>query len=132
MTDNPQPEKKLEDEFRNLGENLVEILRTAWDAPERRRFQEELEHGFNELGATIRREAEHFASSPGGQQLKAEVQDFSERVRSGEVQTKAREELLNALQLANTELQKVIQQWSAGRESQAPTEPAAPDTEKTE
>ena len=136
MTDNPQPEKKLEDEFRNLGENLVEILRTAWDAPERKRIQGELERGVNELGATLRQEAEHFAASPGGQQIKAEVQDFSERVRSGEIQTKAREELLNALQLANAELQKVIQQWSAGRdssaggESQTTTESAAPDIEK--
>ena len=130
MTDNPQPEKKLEDEFRDLGENLVEILRSAWDSPERKRIQGELERGINELGATLRREAEHFASSPGGQQLKAEVQDFSERVRSGEVQTKARDELLNALQLANAELQKVIRTWSAGSDSQSPPEPPAQDTEK--
>ena len=131
MDNNPKPEENLADEFRNLGQNLVEILHTAWEAPERKRLQQELENGLNELGNTLRREAENFASSPGGQQLKAEINDFSERVRSGEVQNKAHDELLGALQTANAELQKLIQQWTANRQSQAPTPPEAQDTGKT-
>jgi hypothetical protein len=132
MTEQPQPEDNLAEEFRSLGKNIVEVLRSAWEAPERKRLQQELEDGLNELGSTLRREAEHFSSSPAGQQFKSEVQDFGERLRSGEVETKTREEMLKAMQMANAELQKIIQQWSAGQDKQPPAEPAAPEAEKTE
>lgn len=124
MTDNPQSEQNLTDEFRHLGENLVEILRAAWESPERKRIQDELESGLTELGTTLRREADHFASSPGGQQLKADIRDLNDRVRSGEVQSKAHDELLKAMQTVNEELNKVIQQWSENRKNDSvPTEP---------
>lgn len=130
MTDQPNPEEqksqtgepaagspqeeRLRDEFRSLGENLVNTLRSAWDSPERQRLQKELESGLNELGSTIRREAEHIKQSPTGQQLRSDVEDLGQRVRSGEAEAKLREELLSALKMINTELEKVSKRWSGG------------------
>lgn len=113
MTDNPRPEGNLEDEFQVLGKNLLAAMRAAWDTPERKRVQEELITGLNGLGATLKNEADNFAGSPAGQKIKTGVEQVGERLRSVETQEKVRQELLNALKTANTELQKVIERWSA-------------------
>ncbi len=114
MTDNPRPEGNLEDELQALGKNLVAALRAAWDTPERKRVQDELIGGLNGLGATLKNEVDNFTGSPAGQQLKSSVEQVGERLRNVEAQEKVRQELLNALKSANTELQKVIDRWSAG------------------
>jgi len=112
MSENPPPEERLSDELQNLGKNLVEILHTAWDHPERKRYQEEIVSGLNNLGNTMKQEAESLANSSAGQQFKSNVEQIGERLRSAEVQDKVRQELLSALQNANTELEKVINRWS--------------------
>jgi len=112
MSDDPRPEENLEDEFQVLGKNLVAALRAAWDAPERKRVQEELITGLSGLGSTLKHEADNFAGSAAGQQIKNGVEQVGERLRSTETQEKVRQELLFALKTANTELQKVIDRWS--------------------
>jgi hypothetical protein len=113
MSDNPRPEGNLEDEFQVLGKNLVAALRAAWDTPERKHVQDELITGLNGLGTTLKHEADNFAGSPAGQQIKNGVEQVGERLRNAETQEKVRLELLNALKAANNELQKVIDRWSA-------------------
>ena len=113
MTENQSTEESLADEIQALGKNLMEALRAAWEKPERKRAQEQVMSGLNELGSTLRREAENFATSAAGQQIKTGVEQVGERLRSAETQEKVRRELLTALQAANIELQKVIERWSA-------------------
>ena len=144
MTENPAPEntngapeidESLSEEFRNLGKNIAEAMRTAWDNPERKRLQQEIQEGLSEFGSTLKNEVEQIAESPTAQQFKADVQDVGDRIRSGEVQNKVRHELIAAIQSLNNELQKVIQQWSTPRdEPQAATEkePAEADTQESE
>ncbi|HEX7974048.1 MAG TPA: hypothetical protein VF498_06545 [Anaerolineales bacterium] len=109
MTENKPPEDNISEEFRNLGQNLAEVLRTAWESPERKKFQQELETGLTELGKTLKREANTFNDSPTGQRLKENVQDVREGLHTGEAQTKVRSELLSALRFFNGELEKVIE-----------------------
>ena len=111
MTEKPSTEEGLAEEFQALGKNLMEALRAAWEKPERKRVQEQVMTGLNELGSTLKREADHFASSSAGQQIKTGVEQVGERLRSEEAQEKIRQELLSALQSANAELQKVIDRW---------------------
>ncbi|MBN2548994.1 MAG: hypothetical protein JXB15_07550 [Anaerolineales bacterium] len=123
MTEKPTPEEDLADEFRSLGKNLVEALRSAWDSPERRRLQQELETNLTELGATLKQEADNFTSSPSGQQLRVDVEQLGEQLRNGEAQQRARQELFTVLRTINTELQKAIDNWSkppSGEEPGAP------------
>lgn len=128
MTENPTPEENLAEEFRSLGKNLVEALRAAWDNPERRRLQQEIESGLAELGSTMKREAESFSGSPSGQQLKSDVEQLGKRIRSGEAHEKVRTELIAALKTANAELQKVVEKWSvAEAKPETPPAPSAPD-----
>jgi hypothetical protein len=106
------PEGNLTAELRELGRNLTEILRAAWDQPERKRLQQEIANGLNELGNTVREETNKFSDSPTGQRLRTEAETVAQRVRSGEVEIRARQELLNALQIANQQIQRAIDKLS--------------------
>ena len=130
MSDKPQPEENLADEFRNLGQNLVAALQAAWDTPERKRLSEEVVDGLNEFGTTLRQEADHFSSSPAGQKLKNNVEQVGEKMRSSDAQNKIRQELLAALKTANVELQKVIDRWSNAEAGSPPASDQKPDETK--
>jgi hypothetical protein len=112
MSESTPPEENLADEFRNLGKNLANALQAAWDNPERKRIVKEVETNLNELGDTLKNEAEHFSESPTAQRLKSDIEQLGERVRSSETQEKVRREVIKILQSANNELKKVIDRWS--------------------
>ena len=121
MTDQPQPEQNdreedLTKEFRVLAQTLVEAMRTAWERPERKRLQEDLETGLNEFGATLRQESEAFRESPTGQRLKSEFDILQDRVRSGEAENRLRQDLLSALRAINAELKKASDRWTTTRD----------------
>jgi hypothetical protein len=97
----------LTGELGDLGKNLVGILRAAWERPERQKLQQEIEGGLNELGNALRKEAKAVSESPVSQRIKTEVGDLGNRVRSGQVEARVREELVDALHALNTELEKV-------------------------
>lgn len=94
----------IADELRELGLHLREVLRSAWESPERKKVQQEIQDGLTELGNTINKAVNEFNESPTGQTLKSDVEDFSQRVRSGQVESKVREEILKVLRLVNDEL----------------------------
>jgi hypothetical protein len=106
MNDEPNSEGNLTDEFRSLGRNLLNTLHAAWDRPERKNLQQEIENGLTELMATLKSEAGNIASSPTGQKVKLEAEDLRQRVQTADVDTAIRSELLKALQTVNAELRK--------------------------
>jgi hypothetical protein len=106
MSDRQVNESDLSAEFRALGKNLAGLVRSAWESPERRRFQQELETGIRELGITLKQEIDTFQESPTGQRLRTEMEDVQGRIRTGEVQSQARSELFSALKKVNEELEK--------------------------
>jgi hypothetical protein len=112
MNEKQSTEEGLVEEFQALGKNLMDALKAAWEKPERKRVQEQVMAGLNELGNTLKREADQFAASPAGQQIKTGVEQVGERLRREETQEKIRQELLTALQSVNAELQKVIERWT--------------------
>lgn len=126
MNENPKPEESLTDEFRSLGENLFKTLSAAWDRPERKQLQQEIEDGLTELAQTLRKETETFKESPTGQQLKSDVEDLRQRVRSGEAETAIRSELLKALRTVNAELNKALNSIKGEPPSDADNPPEPP------
>lgn len=102
-------EGEVAKEFRDLGENLKSVLQSAWESPERKKLQAEIEAGLTELGTTINKAAEDFQKSPTGQRLQTEAKDLGERVRSGEIEAGLREQILSVLREMNARLRKVGQ-----------------------
>lgn len=111
MNDQPPNEESLRQEFEALGKNLIDALRSAWEAPESKRLRDEMTTGLNDLGSSLKREAEYLASHPATQQVKNDVEHLGEKIRAPEAQAKVRSELIGALQTVNAELQKVIDHW---------------------
>ena len=94
-------------ELHNLRQNLKEIYQSAWESEERYKLQQDIEAGFEDFASSINRAVDEFKRSPTGQQLKSDVEDFSKRVKEGEVEEKARDELASVLRRINSELEKV-------------------------
>ncbi|MCC7129172.1 MAG: hypothetical protein B6D39_10580 [Anaerolineae bacterium UTCFX2] len=117
MSEEPQKEESLAEEFRALGHNLVSALNAAWESPERQRLQDEVLGGLNELGATLHKEVDYLSKSETSQQIKSSVEQIGERIRGSEPQAKVRQELLGALKTANLEIQKLIDRWSVPPEA---------------
>jgi hypothetical protein len=110
MNEKTPPKHEIGDEFREIGENLIGIIHSTWNSPERKSLTQEIESGLLEMGALIRDELEKFELSSTGQQLKSDVDDLRDRIRSGEIEQKIRSDLVNALQLVNNELKRVNEQ----------------------
>ena len=108
MSDNPRDDERLTEEFRSLGKNLFGILQAAWDHPERKRMQNEIENGLRDLSLSLQQEAENFSKSPTGEKIKAEIDDIGTRISTGETKSKIYEDLISALKVANTELSIAI------------------------
>ncbi len=102
----------LKDEFRNLGDNLKKVVGGAWESEERKKLQSEIEDGLRELGDVLNSVADDFHHGEAGQNFRRGVDDFSERVRSGEVESKARQGILHALQSLNAELEKAAERFT--------------------
>ena len=112
MSEQPEPQEgsssgDLASEFQELGKNLKNIFVNAWESEQRKNLQKELEEGFSELGDSLKQTAEEIHDSDAGQRVKAEAEDLRDRVRSGEVETKIREDILSVLHKVNSELGKI-------------------------
>jgi len=115
MSDESHEPGDLASELRNLGENLRGLFASAWDSEDRKRLQQEIEAGVNDLTNSLRSAASDFAESEAGRQLKEDVQDLGERVRSGEVEAKVRQDLTQVLRKINQELGRAAQDWASRR-----------------
>jgi hypothetical protein len=103
----------LGDELRALGATLRDMLQAAWESDERKRAQQEIETGLEDLARTLRSAGQEFSASPTGQRLKADVHDLHERLRASQVDDQVRQELVAALRRVNEELGKAARAWMA-------------------
>jgi hypothetical protein len=123
MNDPSHSSGDLSDELRALGENLRTVFQAAWDSDDRRRLQKEIEDGMEELASSLGAAAKEFSGSETGKQMKEDVREFGERLQTGEVESKIRQDLTTILRKVNEELGRAASSWSnrqpPGPESQA-------------
>ncbi len=107
----PSPDENssedVSSEWENLGQNLKNVFQNTWESEERRKLQEDIEAGLANFASSINKAVEDFKETPTGKKLKTDVDDFHERVKSGEFEGKAREEVAAVLRSINSELEKV-------------------------
>ncbi|HUS84207.1 MAG TPA: hypothetical protein VMX56_03610 [Anaerolineales bacterium] len=123
MTEEKKPTDEIRNEFERLGENIRQAVHGAWDGEERKRISKEINDGLIEIGAAFTRIGDEIAESPGVQRVREEVDDFGERIQSGEVGKKINDELVSLLQTINQKLDVHIK---------GPTEDNAPSESKDE
>jgi hypothetical protein len=127
MSEDPNTQPDLTSQFRELGENLKNFFHSAWESEESQKLRQELKNGLDELGRATNEAVDDFKASETGQKFKAEAEDFKTRVESGDVETKAREEISKVLTFINTELGKLNQKVTPQQ-----TEPVEPETDSEE
>jgi hypothetical protein len=101
----------LGDEFVNLGKNLAGFFRAAWESPDGQALKEEVEAGLNELGNSINKAANEINENEPGRQLKKDFEDLTQRMASGELENRGREEMLSALRKVNEEITRAAANW---------------------
>jgi signal recognition particle GTPase len=107
--ENKSPNEDIGEQLNELGKNLSEALRTAWESDERRKLQQDIEVGLTNLRDSLSQAAKDFSNTQTGQNLKEDVKDLHERWQTGEVGSKVRSEIAEALRTVNKELQKASQ-----------------------
>lgn len=112
MSENPETQGKVSQEFRRLGDNLKASLQALWDTPEANEVRQELRSGLVQLREALNQAAEDLRESETGKRLQEEVGEFAEQLRSGETEAKLRQELLEVLGKLNTELEKAQERIS--------------------
>ena len=113
MSEEQEARPSLEQEFKKLGQNIREALEGAWGSDERKRLSVEIQRGLNEVGDVLGKVADDLQQNETVQQVSSEVDEFAERVQTGEFANKIRSETGDALKSLNEELEKWIQRWSA-------------------
>jgi hypothetical protein len=131
MTESQPTHDDLADELRALGVTLKDLLQAAWESDERKRAQQEIETGLEDLARTLRSAGQEFSASPTGQRFKADVHDLHERLKASQVDDKVRQELAAALRRVNEELGKAARSWTAQAGTAPKTEPDAGKPEET-
>lgn len=123
--ENPNPQSDITSQFRELGENIKNFFHSAWESDESQKFREELQNGLNEFGRATNEAVEEFKTSETGQKVKAETDDFVNRVETGEVEQKARAEVSKVLSFINNELGNLNEQIKP-KESETTTAASKP------
>ena len=117
MTEQEKKRQDLSEEFKALGKELETFLRTLWASEERKRIQSEVESGLVEVGQALETFIRDLQSREEVQELKREMEDVAERFRTGEVQEKARTELLASIRRVNEGLRKASQKFDETQDS---------------
>lgn len=112
----------IKNEFRNLGNNLKRAINAAWESEERKRLQQEIQDGLSELGSQLNDLGVQVQESDVTRKVKRDVEELSERVRSGEAQENVRADVVSALQRVNSELEDVIDKWAPDKSSSSTNE----------
>jgi hypothetical protein len=118
MSEEPKSKSSLEQEFDALGKNIREALEGAWGSEERKRLSEEIQRGLNEIGSSLGKVADDLQQNETVQKVSAEVDEFADQIRSGEVADKLRSGTLEVLQSLNRELEGWIEGWSGEKDDE--------------
>jgi hypothetical protein len=105
MTEEKKSKDEVGDEFEKLGENIRQAVQGVWESEERKRIGKEIHDGLVEIGVSFSRLGDEFVESPGVQRVREDVDDFSERIQSGEVVQKINDDLVSLLQTINQKLE---------------------------
>jgi len=105
MTEEKKSNSEIGNEFEKLGENIRQAVQGVWESEERKRIGKEIHDGLVEIGVSFSRLGDEFVESPGVQRVREDVDDFSERIQSGEVVQKINDDLVSLLQTINQKLE---------------------------
>lgn len=116
MAEKDSDSERISSEFRRFGENLVHALEAAWESEERKKLTQEIQEGVKAFGAAVEASAKEAMESPTARKAREELEQFTDRVQSGEAAREVREGILQTLERINAELEDAAERWQAAAE----------------
>jgi len=95
-------------DFRDLGQQFANTLRSAWYSEERRRFESEMREGLHSFATEVDKAVKEIIASDPAQKAKAEAEEIKTKAGEGDIAQKTRTGLSQGLRRFSEELAK----WS--------------------
>ena len=115
-------------EFKDMGRQFGETLRSAWYSEERVRFEKEIREGVKSFASEVDKAFGEVRESDAAARAKKEAGEVKAKVNQTEVADKAKEGLAQGLHWFSQELEKLANQFTP----EDPVEKAPPDVEEPE
>jgi hypothetical protein len=115
------------DQLRDLGRQMGETLRTAWESEERRKIETEVREGVHIFASELDKVIREVREGDAGQRIREEAGGLKDQVQTGDLGRKVSGGVSQALGWLSTELDKLSKQLAATKEK-AP-EDVTPDVE---
>lgn len=105
------------DEFKNLGKQFGETLRSAWASEERVRFEKEVREGVRSFASEVDKAFMEFKESDVGTRARKEASEVKSKVESAEVADQARAGFAQGLHWFSLELEKLAKRFTPAEKS---------------
>jgi ElaB/YqjD/DUF883 family membrane-anchored ribosome-binding protein len=105
-TENKQPQSELINELNKLGENLGNLLRSAWESEERKSVEREIAAGLEQMSKKINETAEQLKTDANVHTAKRAVKGAWETAHGPQIVTEFRQGVLDTIKRINDELAK--------------------------
>jgi hypothetical protein len=116
MSEKKADSERISEEFQRFGENLVRALEAAWESEDLKRLTQEIQNGVKAFGTAVETAAKEALQSPSARKAREEIEQFSERIQSGEAAIEIREGILKTLKRINADLEEAAERWKAAEE----------------
>ena len=104
-------------EFKNLGKQFGETLRTAWNSDERVRFETEVREGVRGFATEVDKAFTNFKDSDVGTKARKEASEVKSKVDAAEVTDQARVGFAQGLHWFSLELEKLADRFTPAEKS---------------
>ena len=117
----------VSDELKNLGRQVGDTIRTAWESEERQRFEAEVREGVQSFMSELNKALTEVRESDAAHKVKEEAGEIGTKVGSAEITQRALTGLGKGLQWLSQELGRVAAQFTPPEKQ---PEEAAPATDE--
>lgn len=108
------------DQLRDLGRQVGETLRTAWESEERKKVEGEVREGVQMFAGELDKVIRDVRAGETGQKIRTEATELRDQVQTGEFGRKMSSGISQALGWLSTELDKLSHQLTPTPEEKSP------------
>jgi hypothetical protein len=105
-------EADIAEELKNLGRQLADTLRTAWNSQERQKLESEIRRGVKSFADEVGKAVHEIKESPPAQRAREEASQIRIKVESGEVGHRAKSNMAQSLHWLSVELERLSKQFT--------------------
>ncbi|MCO5184268.1 MAG: hypothetical protein M9928_22285 [Anaerolineae bacterium] len=109
-------------QLRDLGRQMGETLRLAWESEEVKKVEKEVREGVHMFAAELDKVVREVREGDAGQRIRAEADEFKEQVQTGDFGRKVAGGLSQALGWLSAELDKLSAQMTPAGKEKSPND----------